>query len=113
MLMPEAASLMFTWSCAIRELLVSRPRITPEDRITGRKKIALTSALPLNSWFRISATKKLNTMIAKELVNILVNSSTSSLLKFGSTVSANLYCSSLYQTGLITPAAIFTSQKLM
>ena len=69
-------------------MFVSIPSITPDDKITGRKNIALTKALPLNFWLSISATKKLNIIIARELKNILEISSDKNLTNSGSTLNA-------------------------
>ena len=41
-------------------LLLSIPTMTPDESITGRKKIARTNPLPLKFWFNSNAIKKLN-----------------------------------------------------
>ena len=75
-------------TAAIRALSESSFSITPEASITGRKNTERTNALPLNFWFSTRATKKLNTMIATELIAILESSSVSSLTKLASTRKA-------------------------
>ena len=54
---------------------------TPLDRMTGRKKIARQSVLPLKSWFRITAITKLSTRVAMVLTAIRPISSVRRVLK--------------------------------
>jgi hypothetical protein len=86
---PVLFSMVF-WRPDSRALSYSTPRMTPDEMITGRKNTARTRALPLNFWFSISATKKLNTMMAKELTTIFPSCSVSIRLNSVSTVKALL-----------------------
>ena len=52
------------------------PGSTPEDRITGRKKMIRHRIRPLNFWFRITAITKLSTRVAIVLITIRLISST-------------------------------------
>ncbi len=56
------------------------PGSTPEERMTGRKKIARARVLPLNFWLRMTAMTKESTSVATELISILGISSTRRML---------------------------------
>ena len=64
------------------------PGSTPEERITGRKKITRQRVLPLKSWFRITAMTKLITRVAIVLIAMRPISLTSILEKSGSETKA-------------------------
>ena len=64
------------------------PLRTPEDRMTGRKKITRATVLPLNCWFRMKAITKLRTSVAKELTSMRVISSVRFVAKLLSTLRA-------------------------
>ena len=64
------------------------PGSTPEERITGRKKMTRQMIRPLNFWFRMTAMTKERIRVAITLMAMRLISSTSSRLKSGSVPKA-------------------------
>ncbi len=66
------------------------PKIIPEVRITGKKKILLAIPRPLNFWFKRFAAKKLKIRMSGTWMHISFTALSSFKLKSGSIVSARL-----------------------